>query len=85
MKNTLLLSLVVLIGLVSCKPKDAATEEATTQTADTTMAAPPKAYYHALIVKALKPSWCLTQITPTYYEPPTSAKRIWQLQRKREP
>ncbi len=41
MKNILLLSLVVLIGLVSCKPKDAATEEATTQTADTTMTAPP--------------------------------------------
>ena len=41
MKNTLLLSLVVLIGLVSCKPKDAATEEATTPTADTIMTAPP--------------------------------------------
>jgi uncharacterized lipoprotein NlpE involved in copper resistance len=42
MKNTLLLSLVVFIGLISCKPKDAATaEEPTSQTADTTMASPP--------------------------------------------
>lgn len=41
MKNILLLSLVVLTGLVACKPKDATTEEATTQTADTTMTAPP--------------------------------------------
>lgn len=41
MKNILLFSLVILIGMVSCKPKDAATEEATTQTADTTATAPP--------------------------------------------
>ncbi|MDZ4748339.1 MAG: copper resistance protein NlpE [Saprospiraceae bacterium] len=40
MKNILLLSLVALIGLVSCKPKDAATE-ATTQAADSTMPTPP--------------------------------------------
>lgn len=41
MKNILLLSLVVLIGLVSCKPKDAATEESTTQAADSTITTPP--------------------------------------------
>lgn len=41
MKNTLLLSLILMIGLVSCKPKDAASEDATNQTADSTMTTPP--------------------------------------------
>lgn len=41
MKNILLLALVALIGLVSCKPKEATNEETTTQATDTTMTAPP--------------------------------------------
>lgn len=41
MKNILLLSLVILIGLVSCKPKGGATESAPNQSADSATPPPP--------------------------------------------